>query len=119
MEAEESWDTAFVLLENRKYDMAAFCFHLAIEKFLKACWVKNNMENYPPRLHNLIYLQNESKLELPDDIIAELASMNSWNIIGRYPDYITRLNRGISKDFIEAKLSTLNTLKQCLLKKLQ
>ena len=99
--------------------MAAFCFHLSIEKLLKGCWVKNNKENYPPRTHHLIYLHDESDLNLPEDMLKEFIAINTWNIEGRYPDYKEHLLKTINKNYLESKLDTLEKIKKCLLEKLQ
>ena len=68
--AEESWQSAAVLIEGGRYAIALFCWHLAIEKILKAHWVKNNKDNYPPRTHNLVLLHDQTQF---------------WNLEGRNP----------------------------------
>ena len=118
-EAEDSWESALVLMNNRKYLMAAFCFHLCIEKLLKGCWVKTNTENYPPRTHNLIYLHDESKLNLPEKMQKDFIIINTWNLEGRYPEYKERLIKTIDKSYLDSKFETLQKIKLCLQEKLQ
>lgn len=43
------------LFITRHFDYCLFLAHLSLEKLLKACWVKNNIENNPPKTHNLVY----------------------------------------------------------------
>lgn len=118
-EAEDSWQSAMVLMEGKKYSMAAFCFHLSIEKLLKGIWVKNNEDNYPPRIHNLIYLHDGAKLNLDEDMKAELLAMNAWNLEGRYPEYRTKMYFAITLQYLDSRLETLLKIKQCLTKIMQ
>src|SRR5437773_2402968 len=86
-DAERNWDTALYNLKGKQNVMALFLFHLTIEKLLKAHWVKDNVDLYPPRSHDLQYLHNQSNLNLPSTDYDYLAVINQWNIEARYPDY--------------------------------
>ncbi len=46
--AEKDWRRVNLLFKNRDFVFALFCAHLTLEKLLKAHWVKDNNENYPP-----------------------------------------------------------------------
>jgi HEPN domain-containing protein len=118
-QAEDSWQSALVLMEGKKYAMAAFCFHLSIEKLPKGIWVKNNQDNYPPKIHNLIYLHDAAKLDLEEVYTDMFKPINTWNMEGRYPEYLNKLHYAINKEYLTEKLSSLETLKQCLQKILQ
>lgn len=113
--AEDSWQSASVLMNSNHYSMAAFCFHLSIEKLLKGIWVKNNESNFPPRIHNLITLHNGANLNLEPDILAEFSSINSWNLEGRYTEYRTKVYLAINKQFLDSKIENLTKIKTCLL----
>ncbi len=43
-------------------------FCLAIEKWLKANWVKDNVGNQPPRIHDLQALYSETDLDLDAEL---------------------------------------------------
>lgn len=101
---EDSWESASVLMHSNHNSMAAFCFHLSIEKLLKGIWVKNNEGNFPPRIHNLITLHNGANLNLEPDILAEFSSINSWNLEGRYTEYRTKMYLAINKQFLDSKI---------------
>ena len=64
------------LFEGKKYVQALFFAHLALEKILKALWVKNNKENFPPKTHNLTYLYENSNIELSEEQTDFLQTMN-------------------------------------------
>jgi HEPN domain-containing protein len=117
--AEDSWESALVLMNSNHNSMAAFCFHLSIEKFLKAIWIKNNQSNTPPRIHNLIYLHDGSKLNLDEESKDFLKIINTWNQEGRYQEYVNKLHKAISKEFLENRMNDLINLKKCLQEKVQ
>lgn len=48
-EAERNWETALYLKKGSQRVMALFMLHLVTEKLLKAHWVKDNIDNQPPR----------------------------------------------------------------------
>lgn len=118
-QAQDSWESADALIKSKHYMMGLFCWHLTIEKLLKGLWVKSNSENYPPRVHNLIYLHEEAKLSLPVEMQKELSVINTWNLEGRYPDYRTKLYKTITKEYIESKTQTILNIRLCLLEILQ
>ena len=100
--------------------MYKHCFfvHLALEKILKAHWVKNNENNFPPKTHNLIYLYENAGVILSEEDTDFLQMMNTYQIEGRYPDYMTQLNRGTSKEQTEEIISLANQIFKCLQEKL-
>lgn len=117
--AEESWLSANVLLENGRYMMALFCWHLCIEKLLKAHWVKDNEEDIPPMIHNLTYLHKQTQLNLAQEMLEDLKVINFWNIEGRYPDYQKGLYQTATKEYVSGKKKTVENIRKCLLEKLQ
>ena len=114
----DSWETAAYLYDGKKYPEALFLFCLAIEKILKAQWVKDNVNNFPPRIHDLHSLYAETTLELDAESLDFLSTINRWNIEGRYPDYRFTLKKMATQDYMEKQFVKLNVLKQCLLKDL-
>ncbi len=91
---------------------------LAIEKWLKARWVKDNANNYPPRVHDLHSLYAETDMQLEADDLDFMAMVNRWNLEGRYPDYRFTLKKIATEDYMQKQVVKLNHLKQCLLKEL-
>ncbi|MEO8148994.1 MAG: HEPN domain-containing protein [Bacteroidia bacterium] len=117
--AEESWQSAETLIAGGRYMMALFCWHLCIEKLLKAHWVKDNEGDYPPRIHNLTILHDHSKLNLTEEMQADFRVINFWNIEGRYPDYRNLIFKTATKDYIESKQKMIENIRLCLIEKLQ
>lgn len=55
-------------MSGKQNVFALFAFHLTIEKLLKAIWVKDNIENTPPRQHDLTFIYNQTDLKLNSEL---------------------------------------------------
>src|ERR1035437_7555357 len=97
--AEESWMSAETLINGNRYAMGLFCWHLTIEKLLKAHWVKDNVENYPPLIHNLISLHDQTKLNFSEDLQKYFKIINYWNLEGRYPNHLDNVKKIANKNY--------------------
>ena len=117
-EAEKNWQTAVYLMQGRQNVFALFTFHLTIEKLLKAHWIKDNMDDYPPRTHDLPTLYNQTDLELENGLFDYISSINEWNIESRYPDYKLKIYKRATDDYIKEHFEKISNLKKCLLQKL-
>ncbi|MSQ15289.1 MAG: HEPN domain-containing protein [Dehalococcoidia bacterium] len=63
--AQTDLEAAKVLLENDLRPPTVFHSHLAVEKMLKAHWIEQNEEGYPPRTHDLMELLGLMNFDLP------------------------------------------------------
>jgi len=67
----KSWIVSNHLFEKSDFVESLFFAHLAVEKLIKAHWVKDNVKNIPPRTHNIRWLVEQTALKLtPDQINA-------------------------------------------------
>jgi len=114
-EALRSWETALFNVSGGQYVFALFAFHLTIEKLLKAAWIKDNQQDFPPRLHDLTSLYNQTDLELPNGWYDYIASINDWNIESLYPNFDLQKNPTDNKEFVESQIEKLNGLKEILI----
>ena len=73
----------------------------------------------PPKSHNLIYLFEKTNLELSEDDTDFLQMMNTFQIEGRYPDYISYLYKTTNKEDTENIIAQTKKLFKCLQEKLQ
>jgi HEPN domain-containing protein len=89
-EAEEARVVAKHLFGKKDYSYSLFFGHLAIEKILKAIYVKRKDEQVP-RLHNLPRLAEEAGLDVTPDILHNLIRITAYNLEARYPDYNKRI----------------------------
>lgn len=117
-EAKRNLETGHYLMDGRQSVMALFLYNLAIEKTLKAHWVKDNIDNHPPRTHELQHLHNQTDLSLSSDDYDYLAVVNQWSIDTRYPDYRQKIYAIANESYMKKHREKITALFQCLQEKL-
>lgn len=117
-EALKNWETAMYLMKGKQNVFALFTLHLTIEKLLKAHWIKDNIDNSPPRTHDLLLLYNQTELELKNGFTDHLSIINEWNIESRYPDYKLKIYKRATDDYTKEHSEKISKLKKCLLQEL-
>ena len=90
--------TAEAMLTSKRHIYAVFMCHLSIEKALKGIYAQT-LKTVPPKTHNLVYLVEKIKLELPDELYDFIFTLNGLSVPTRYPDNLQRL----LKDYTKAK----------------
>jgi HEPN domain-containing protein len=103
-----------VLFQNQNYLHALFIAHLSIEKLIKAHWVKDNENNIPPKVHNLVYLIKQTKVKLNNEQMKFLTLLNDFQIQGRYPDYKLKIKNLLTKEYVETIVPQIIGLRICL-----
>jgi HEPN domain-containing protein len=111
----ENWDAATLLMQGGKNVEALFMFCLAVEKYIKANWVNDNIDNIPPRIHDLQSIYSQTDLDFEPELVDFLDTINRWNIEGRYPDFKFSLYKLATVEYTKKQFQKLNTLKSCLL----
>jgi len=81
----EDISIARLLIEKDKIRYGLFFCHLAVEKLLKAIYVKLQ-NDFAPKTHNLLYLCQLCGIEITEDQTAFFAILMKYQITGRYPD---------------------------------
>ena len=117
--AENDWTTVEALFEFKRYLHCLFWAHLVLEKLAKAIWVKNHDENIPPKVHNVVWLLEESNVTLTDEDKTFLEVFNRFQLSTRYPDYLRKIEKICTKKLTESQLQKVKEIKQCLLKIMQ
>lgn len=84
--AKNHYDDALYLYDGRRYSMAVYCCHQALEMILKAAIVENANEA-PPKIHKLDELAKQTKLSISTEWLEDLAEITRhfWRV--RYPDF--------------------------------
>lgn len=117
--AEEDLSTAEVCVQNKKYLWAMVMCQQAIEKILKAIYVKQKNE-IPKKIHNLLILSADIgiSLELTEDLKELFNSLLAYYLGSRYPDerkkLMTECNEEYSKDILNKTKETYLWLKKKL-----
>jgi len=117
--AENDWETVEVLFAAKRYSHCLFWAHLVLEKLAKALWVKNHIENTPPRIHNLVLLLEQSNIDLGEENMKFLYNYNAFQLSSRYPDYLSKIYEVCTKQFTETQLDKVKEIRICLLKIVQ
>ncbi len=114
--SKHDYDSCFELFQQtQRYDWALFIAHLSLEKLLKAAWIKNNENNNPPLIHNLLKLSNSAGLIITEEQKTILSEFNDFNIETRCPDIKLNFYRLCTKEFTGNKLEQLKEIYQCIL----
>ncbi|MEI7803632.1 MAG: HEPN domain-containing protein [Bacteroidota bacterium] len=92
-ESKKDLKRARLHFDNKDFLFSLFCAHLCLEKILKAHWVKDNTPNVPPRIHNLVFLADQTKLTFNNEQRSFLERMNVFQLEGRYPDYQYKISK--------------------------
>jgi HEPN domain-containing protein len=99
--AAHDWDTAENLFSTGKYDWCLFIGHLVLEKILKAIFVQDNENQFPPKTHNLIKLAENTHLSLTEDQKLLLDEINDFNLEVRYPQFKNEFYKKCTQPFTE------------------
>ncbi len=87
------------LLGSGDWVYALFFFHLSLEKLFRVQWVKENVDNFPPRIQDIQSLCNQTTFEPYAETCSYLAIVTTWNLETRYPDFYRRIFQRTNKDF--------------------
>jgi HEPN domain-containing protein len=116
--AEKDWGAVRDMFKTRNYVHALFWAHMVLEKLLKAHWVKDNIGNHPPKIHNLPMLAQKTKLSLNNNYLIFLDKMNNLQLEGRYPDYINNIYKIYKRKQTASILEEVEKIRECLLRDL-
>lgn len=95
------------VFSKKYYDHALFCGHLALEKYLKSRIVKIT-DKHAPHSHDLLYLAGLAKIELETEQQEFLATVNKFNIEGRYPEEKLEFHQEITQKYAAEWLKKIN-----------
>ncbi len=118
-QVENDFKASEVLCLATYYAQSLFWAHLSLEKLLKALWIKNNVTNTPPFVHNLLRIALETECEFNENELEFFTEMNLFQIKGRYPDYAENLENIITKEIAEEYLLKSKNMILCIREKLQ
>ncbi len=102
------------LYESKDYHWSLFIGHLVLEKLLKAVYVKN-VDNNPPRTHDLLRLADKALISSSDKQKDLLDLITTFNISARYPDYEQSFYRKCTKDYTSENIDKIKELRIWLL----
>lgn len=101
--ADEDLETAKSLFKLTRYNGCLFFCHLAIEKILKALFLKTN-DDYPPVTHKLVRLAKLSAIKLDKETETFLAEITTFNVEARYDILKEKLYKKATRQFTKKYL---------------
>jgi len=109
-------EAAEINFKNKIYYVAAFLSQQAVEKALKALYIKK-LRKSPGNTHSLIYLGKE--VNIPNELIENLRKLTPDFVISRYPDITQTLpyelyDEETSKEKIELAKEVLKWIEKQL-----
>ncbi|MBP7496863.1 MAG: HEPN domain-containing protein [Bacteroidales bacterium] len=116
--AETNKETMYYLFQGNKYVDSLFFGHLYLEKICKALWVKNNENNFPPKMHNLLFILEKAGIKLDENDSEFLDILNRYQLEGRYPDYINLIHKETDLDSCLQYINKINNIAQWLMRML-
>jgi HEPN domain-containing protein len=116
--ADDNWRELHNMVQAGDYLPALFWAHLCIEKLSKALWVKENVPNVPPRIHNITHLLGATTFQPTPAQLILISDLNRFQLEGRYPDYHQRMRQLATATYTQTALADVTALRQCLLNRL-
>src|SRR5712692_1863364 len=90
--AEEDLAVADDLFKLKRFQYCLFFCQLALEKVLKAIFVKRN-NTFAPPIHNLVRLADVARVQVGKTMKERLSEITTFNIEARYDVYKEKLYR--------------------------
>jgi HEPN domain-containing protein len=116
--AQHDWNGIESDFNSKNYTHCLFWAHLVLEKLAKAHWVKNHVEDIPPKIHNAVLILEQSNIDLGEEMMNFLEEFNDFQMSGRYPDYTFLVYETCTEEFTSEKLEKIKEVRQCLLEML-
>lgn len=101
------------LFDNGHYTWSLFVGHLALEKMLKALYVKQ-VGIEVPRIHHLLKIARDCNLLLTPKHEDFLLEVTTYNLKGRYPDYKQAFSRKATPEFCVNRIEQIKEQQQWL-----
>ena len=116
--AQYDWTGSVNAFDAKDYMHCLFWANLVLEKLAKALWVKTHEDNIPPKIHNIVWLLEQSNIDLGEETMNFLRKFNDFQLSGRYPDYSNDIYQLCTKDFTYNQLQKVKEIRQCLIERL-
>jgi len=109
--SDSDFNTMLILYHSKQYHWSLFMGHIAIEKLLKAYFVKQT-GNHAPLTHNLYRLAELSGLEIGEEYAEWLFKITTFNINARYDDYKKEFYDICTADFTSEWIEKIKILQK-------
>ncbi len=107
--AEYDLEVSDSLFSKKKFHYSLFFGHLALEKLLKAIFVKRK-KSHAPFSHSLPYLAEKSELDISSEKLETLAEFMEFYFEGRYPKDMQVIFEKYTHSFCKIKLDEIKEM---------
>ena len=101
------------MFRGKSYIYTVFPCHLAVEKALKGVYFHKRGKQ-APKTHNLMYLIEETGIELPYEVDDFITSLSGASVPTRYPDEIQRMMKNYDGKNTREIISKSERAIQCI-----
>ena len=108
--SDKNFEDMIAIYEAKRYDWALYIGHLTLEKLFKALYIKRTGKEVL-FTHNLIKLAMKSNLELDDEKVAILNTMNSFCIEAKYSDEKKEFYYRCTREFATEQIKVIKELR--------
>ena len=115
--SDANYKSMLNMFKSKEYMWSLFVGHLALEKLLKAYYIKVKDKNVP-YIHDLHKLAVACDLELTEDQKDSLQYITLFNIETRYEDYKREFYKKCTKDFAKKNINRIKELRKWLKEKI-
>lgn len=115
--SDEDMQVALDLFNNKRYSHCLFFCQLALEKLLKALYIKTQ-NTYPLPTHDLVKIARKANLKFSRETIDYLAEITTFNIEARYDIFKGKLYKKATKEFTKKYIDITEAIRSDLKKKL-
>jgi len=115
--SNDNYKSMLNMFNNGEYMWSLFVGHLAVEKLLKAYYVKVCDKNVP-YTHNLYKLAEKSKIKLSETQKDSLQKITLFNIKVRYEDYRKSFYQKCNREFTEENIEIIKEITKLLKQKI-
>ena len=109
--SDDDFNTMLILFRSKSYHWALFLGHIAIEKLLKAYFVKHHRQ-HAPFTHNLYRLAEISGLEISEEYTDWFFKITTFNINARYDDYKKEFYAICTEEFTREWIEKMKNLQK-------
>ena len=115
--SNQNYGTMQNLLKTKDYSWALFLGHLAIEKLLKAVYVKN-IQKHAPYTHDLLRIAEKANLKFLKEQIEWLDQITTFNLNARYDNYKQDFYKLCNVEFTTIWINRIEDLRKWLISQL-
>lgn len=108
-ESNDALKSAEELFISKRYNHALFFAHLAVEKKIKAYFLKKH-KIFPHPVHDLLYLFKKSQIKIQPEMLNDLNEINTLNIRARYEDYKRAFYNKATKEYCSEWLNKAKSI---------